>query len=68
MTQYTVYDESFFGAYDANRINTAVNAIMAALENGTDLYEVCLLYTSGKCLYTDQGQHYHMGLKGKGMV
>ena len=40
VTQYTVYDESFFGAYDANRINTAVNAIMAALENGTDLYEV----------------------------
>ena len=38
VTQYTVYDESFFGAYDANRINTAVNAIMAALENGTDLY------------------------------
>ena len=36
VTQYTVYDESFFGAYDANRINTAVNAIMAALENGTD--------------------------------
>ena len=27
VTQYTVYDESFFGAYDANRINTAVNAI-----------------------------------------
>ena len=26
VTQYTVYDESFFGAYDANRINTAVNA------------------------------------------
>jgi hypothetical protein len=40
VTQYTVYDESFFGALDANRINAAVNAIMAALENGTDLYEV----------------------------
>lgn len=40
VTQYTVYSESFFGANDANRINTAVNAIMAALENGTDLYEV----------------------------
>ena len=26
VTQYTVYDESFFGAYDANRINTAVNS------------------------------------------
>ena len=40
VTQYTVYDESFFGSYDANRINTAVNAIMAALESGTNLYEV----------------------------
>lgn len=40
VTVYSVYDESFFGALDANRINTAVNAIMAALENGTDLYEV----------------------------
>lgn len=40
VTSYTVYEESFFGALDANRINTAVNAIMAALENGTDLYEV----------------------------
>lgn len=40
VTVYTVYDEAFFGALDANRINTAVNAIMAALENGTDLYEV----------------------------
>ena len=40
VTQYTIYDESFFGALDANRINEAVNAIMAALENGTDLYTV----------------------------
>lgn len=40
VTSYIVYDESFFGALDANRINTAINAIMAALENGTDLYEV----------------------------
>mgnify|MGYP000828943421 CR=1 FL=1 len=40
VTQYTVYDESFFGALDANRINTAVNAIMAALENGTELFQI----------------------------
>ncbi len=39
VTVYTVYDESFFGALDANRIGAAVNAIMAALEDGTDLYE-----------------------------
>lgn len=40
VTVYTIYDDAFFGANDANRINTAVNAIMTALENGTDLYEV----------------------------
>lgn len=40
VTNYTVKEGAFFGAKDANRINTAVNAIMAALENGTDLYEV----------------------------
>lgn len=40
VTAYAVFDAAFFGAEDANRINTAVNAIMAALENGTDLYEV----------------------------
>ena len=39
VTQYTVYDDAFFGAEDANRINTAVNAIMASVEKGTDLYE-----------------------------
>lgn len=40
VTNYTVQEKSFFGAKDANTINTAVNAILAALENGTDLYEV----------------------------
>lgn len=40
VTNYTMQEKSFFGAKDANTINTAVNAILAALENGTDLYEV----------------------------
>lgn len=40
VTVYTVKDAAFFGADDANKINTAVNAILAALEGGTDLYEV----------------------------
>lgn len=40
VTVYTVKDQAFFGANDANKINTAVNAILAALEDGTDLYEV----------------------------
>lgn len=40
VTQYTQREKAFFGANDANRINTAVNAIMTSLEEGTDLYEV----------------------------
>lgn len=40
VTNYVVKEKAFFGAYDANQINAAVNAIMSALENGTDLYEV----------------------------
>ena len=54
VTVYLVYEESFFGALDANRINTAVNAIMAALENGTDLYEVFTqFFEQQKVLFTD---------------
>lgn len=39
VTQYSQKENSFFGALMANRMNAAMNAIMAALENGTDLYE-----------------------------
>jgi hypothetical protein len=40
VTSYTNKEKSFFGSKDANRINEAANAIMAALESGTDLYTV----------------------------
>ena len=40
VTQYTVKEGSFFGAKDSNMMNTAMNLIMAALNNGTELYEV----------------------------
>lgn len=40
VTQYSQLENSFFGALIANRMNEALNAIMTALENGTDLYEV----------------------------
>ena len=40
VTQYSNKEKSFFGAIQANRMNEALNAIMTALENGTDLYEV----------------------------
>lgn len=39
VTQYLNNPNSFFSALDANRMNEAINAIMAALEGGTDLYE-----------------------------
>lgn len=39
VTQYSQKENSFFGATHANRMNAAINAIMAALEGGTSLYE-----------------------------
>ena len=39
VTEYSQKENSFFGANDANSINEAVNYIMKALENDTDLYE-----------------------------
>jgi hypothetical protein len=38
VTQYSVYEDSFFGSKEANQIDEAVNAIMSMVENGTDLY------------------------------
>lgn len=39
VTVYQNKEKSFFGAKEANRIDEAVNYILAALEGGTDLYE-----------------------------
>lgn len=44
ITEYTNQDNSFFGAYEANRMNEALNTIMSMLENGTDLYEAFTEY------------------------
>lgn len=38
VTVYSNKENSFFGAKDANRMNAAINVIMAMLESGTDLY------------------------------
>lgn len=40
VTQYTVKEGAFIGAKDINAITAAINAIMASLEQGTDLYTV----------------------------
>ena len=38
VTAYENRDKAFFGAKTANKMNEALNSIMTALENGTDLY------------------------------
>lgn len=44
VTQYSNKEKSFFGARDANRMNEAINYIMASLNKGTDLYDTFLRY------------------------
>lgn len=38
VTQYSQKENSFFGAYEANQIDEAVNTLMSMVESGTDLY------------------------------
>ena len=38
VTQYSNFDRSFYGARDANRVNEAINTIMAMVEGNNDLY------------------------------
>lgn len=60
VTKYTVKEGSFFGAKDVNKINTAVNAIMAAVENGTDLYEVfSVFFDNQKELFVSTSDKYN---------
>lgn len=44
VTPYTVRENAFIGAKDINAMNTVMNIIMAALNNGTDLYDVFTQY------------------------
>ena len=44
VTNYSSKEKSFFGAYDANRMNEALNILMSMVENGTNLYEDFLNY------------------------
>lgn len=53
-TTYSQKENSFFGAKDANRMNEALNYIMSALEDGTDLYqEFTTYFTTQKELFED---------------
>lgn len=59
VTNYVVKELTFFGAKDVNSINTAVNAILAALENGTDLYQVFLdFFENQEILFTEKANEY----------
>ena len=54
VTAYLSKEKSFFGAYDANRMNEALNIIMSMIENGTNLYEDFLDYFAAqKQLFED---------------
>lgn len=56
VTVYQNKEKSFFGAYDANRMNEALNTIMSMVENGTDLYEAFQQYfATQKSLFEEEG-------------
>ena len=56
-TTYTNKEKSFFGANDANRMNQALNYIMSALEDGTDLYQEFQTYfTTQQQLFEDSAE------------
>ena len=60
VTQYTVKEGSFLGAKDINMMNTAMNLIMAALNNGTDLYDVfTYFFTEQQELFTQTADKYN---------
>lgn len=48
VTVYSQKENSFFGAYDANRMNEALNTLMSMVESGTDLYEAFQNYFAGQ--------------------
>lgn len=56
VTQYTNWENSFFGAKDANQMNEAMNVIMSMVENGTDLYTAFQEYfKQQKTLFESEG-------------
>lgn len=48
VTRYSQKEKSFFGAYQANKMNEALNTLMSMVENGTDLYEAFQNYFKGQ--------------------
>lgn len=58
VTSYEIKEEAFIGAKDINAMNTAMNLIMAALNNGTSLYDVFTQYfETQKQLFTENANN-----------
>jgi hypothetical protein len=55
VTQYSQKENSFFGAYEANKMDEALNTLMSMVESGTDLYEAFQNYfNTQKDLFEDE--------------
>lgn len=58
VTDYAQKENSFYGADDANSTNEAINYIMKALENDTDLYTTFKTYFEGqKTAFSSTGEN-----------
>jgi hypothetical protein len=64
VTSYTVKEGSFIGAKDINAMNTAMNLIMAALNNGTSLYDVFTeFFKNQQALFEETAGEYNDGFE-----
>lgn len=64
VTQYSQKETSFFGAYDANRMNEALNTLMSMVESGTDLYSAFQNYFDlQKTLFETEADSKQQGLE-----
>lgn len=64
VTTYTVKENAFLGAKDINAMNTAMNLIMAALNNGTDLYDVfTAFFENQQALFEQTAGEYNDGFE-----
>lgn len=64
VTLYVVKEGSFIGAKDINAMNIAMNLIMAALNNGTNLYDVFTqFFENQKVLFEETANNYNDGFE-----
>lgn len=64
VTLYVVKEGSFIGAKDINAMNIAMNLIMAALNNGTNLYDVFTqFFENQQALFEETANNYNDGFE-----